>query len=571
MWVFLAALTSAQSAAAQATPSEESRATARAIGEEGLSYFDQGMYIDALDRFERADAIIHAPTLGLMAARSLEKLGRFVEASERYLQVTRMEIDAKSSDIWKQAIVSAGKEREALQPRIPSIEIVLEGEGAKGASVRIDGRPVPQAMVGVRTPIDPGLHRVEARGAGNATAAFERVTVAEKESARIVLTLKPVGKGALADAAPPGEGGAGVVNAGTSLTGSASATAPAPAPNTMGLGGGNEKSGESEAQKRAAARAIGEEGLTFYDQGRYVDALDRFDRADNLVQAPTLGLMAARSLEKLGRLVEASERYRHVAQMKVNANALEVFKQAQQAAAKEGDALEPRIPKVDVSVQGPGAAEVSTVLLDGRGVSPSLLGSARPISATVPADPGDHRFEAKASAGEAFERVTLAEGDKARVVLTLSASPNKNLLPSGQAAKPEVAASGGSGDEKSSPRPERRGDTQRTIGWVSIGVGAAGLATGIIAGSVAAAKREDFSGMCDEQERICPRSVEGDVGTYNTLRPVSTVGFVIGGVGLATGIVLLATLPRGGARYSSGKVQVTPWVGPASAGLRGTF
>lgn len=128
MWVFLAALTSAQSAAAQATPSEESRATARAIGEEGLSYFDQGMYIDALDRFERADAIIHAPTLGLMAARSLEKLGRFVEASERYLQVTRMEIDAKSSDIWKQAIVSAGKEREALQPRIPSIEIVVEGE-----------------------------------------------------------------------------------------------------------------------------------------------------------------------------------------------------------------------------------------------------------------------------------------------------------------------------------------------------------------------------------------------------------------------------------------------------------
>lgn len=563
--VFMAALLSASGAAAQPVSADDARARARAIGEEGLSFFDQGMYVDALDRFEKADAMIHAPTLGLMAARSLEKLGRFVEASERYLQVTRMDIDTKSSDVWKKAVVAATSEREALVPRIPSIEIVVEGSGAKGASVKIDGRPIPQALIGVKTPIDPGVHRVEAKGS-DGTVAFDRITVTEKQPARLVLTLKAPEKGATADASAPGQDtSAGApANQGTALAGPATAPT-APAPNTMGLtGAGDEKKETSVDQTRAAARLIGEEGLSFYDQGRFVDALDRFDRADDLIRAPTLGLMAARSLERLGRLVEASQRYASVEEMKLDSGASPAFKQAQSAAAQERETLKPRIPTVAVSVEGPGAAQVATIALDGRDVSPALLGAGRPISATIPADPGDHRLEAKSKDGEAFERITLAEKDTARVVLRLSPSPNKDLMASGAPPKPDA------GPPPPSGPPTSRGKGQKTAAFVSFGVGAAGVAVGVIAGSVAAGKRGDFSDLCTT-DRVCPRSAADDVNTYNTLRPVSTVGFVIGGIGLATGTVLLVTLPRGGARYSSGSIEITPFIGVGGGGIRGAF
>jgi tetratricopeptide (TPR) repeat protein len=286
---FLLALLTAPVALAQPA-SEDARAKARVIGEEGLSFYDQGMFIDALDRFERADALLKAPTLGLMAARALEKLGRLVEASERYLAVTRLNLDAKASDVWKQAVVTAGKEREALLPKIPTIEIALEGQGAEGASVRIDGRPVPRAIIGIKTPIDPGVHRIEARGTG--TAAAERVSLSEGQASRIVLTLKPAAAGSVPDAAAPsGDRPAGVVSGTGVASGTATAGPSAETPSAMGLG--SSKDGALDDQTRAAARAIGEEGLSLYDQGKYVDALDRFERADDLIKAPTLGLMAA--------------------------------------------------------------------------------------------------------------------------------------------------------------------------------------------------------------------------------------------------------------------------------------
>jgi tetratricopeptide (TPR) repeat protein len=564
---FLVVLLTSPFASAQAT-SENARAKARVIGEEGLAFFDQGMFIDALDRFERADALLKAPTLGLMAARSLEKLGRLVEASERYLAVSRQNLDPKASEVWKKAVVTAGKEREALLPRIPTIEIALEGQGAEGATVRIDGRAVPRAIIGIKSPIDPGMHRIEARGTG--VAAAERVSLSEGQASKIVLTLKPAAAGSVPDAsAPSGEAPVGVV-AGTGL-GSAQATGPSgETPSAMGLGSG--KDGALDDQTRAAARAIGEEGLALYDQGKYVDALDRFERADDLIKAPTLGLMAARSLEKLGRLVEASERYQQVAGMKVDAGATEAFKQAQAAATKEREALVPRIPNVEVSVAGPGAEQVTSLMLDGRRLPPEKTGSARPISAKIPVDPGDHRLEAKAEAGEAFERFSLSEGATERVVLTLTGSPNKLLVPPGKgAAEPGQAAK----DSSSSPPPERKGKTQETIGWVSLGVGAAGVAVGVVTGSIAAGKHAGFTDPpCNDDLKTCPAEFQDDIDSYNTLRPVSSVGFIVGGVGLGVGAVLLLTLPRGGARYStsnSSGVTVTPWIGPASAGFRGTF
>ena len=69
--------------AAAAPPDEATKAAARKIAQEGLSLYDSGNYEEALDRFVRADAMMHAPTMLLMAGRALIKLDRLIEAADR--------------------------------------------------------------------------------------------------------------------------------------------------------------------------------------------------------------------------------------------------------------------------------------------------------------------------------------------------------------------------------------------------------------------------------------------------------------------------------------------------------
>jgi hypothetical protein len=166
---------------------DATKATARKIAEEGLSLFNAGQYVEALERFERAGTLVRAPTMGLMAGRSLVKLGRFVEASERFLTAAQMKLDADASDAFRKAQVDAGKEREAIQPRIPSLTIVLEG-GASGGSVTLDGKTLEAGMIGAAVPVDPGQHTVVVTR--DKTSKTERLQIQEGEQRRVVLALE---------------------------------------------------------------------------------------------------------------------------------------------------------------------------------------------------------------------------------------------------------------------------------------------------------------------------------------------------------------------------------------------
>src|SRR5262249_42625270 len=123
--------------------------------------------------------------------RCLDKLGRLVEASERYLAVTRMTIKSDAPKVHKEALEQAETERAALLPRIP--EVVIEVKGStEGAEILLDGKNMPSALVGVEQPIDPGSHRVEVRREGQqsgqsfslAESEKKHISVAAPESAR---------------------------------------------------------------------------------------------------------------------------------------------------------------------------------------------------------------------------------------------------------------------------------------------------------------------------------------------------------------------------------------------------
>jgi len=298
-------------------------------------------------------------------------------------------------------------------------------------------------------------------------------------------------------------------------------------------------------QLRATARALGDEGVKHFEAGRYSEALDRFERADALVHAPTLGLLAARSLEKLGRLVEAAERYRAVMLVQLDAKAPEAFKEAQETASKELEAVRARIPTLEIVVEGPGA-EAATVMLDGNEVPKAIIGVKTPIN------PGVHRLEAETPTAAAVSDLTIDEKQAARAVLTLT---------------PKEAAVGGNKPPVTGPRP--KASPQRTIGFVTLGIGGGVAVMGIAAGITGLVKQRELVDEYGCKDDACPPRAEEALASYNTARTLSIVGYVVGGVGVATGLALVLTAPKTPA--PTNKAHIEPWIGIGSAGLRGTF
>ncbi|HET7542881.1 MAG TPA: hypothetical protein VFK05_23575 [Polyangiaceae bacterium] len=147
-----------------AEPSAADRATARSLAGEGYQALQAKDYATAVDRFSRADALVHAPTLMIDWARSLAGLGKLVEAQERYEQIIREGVEPKAPKSWHRALTDAGAELVQLKPRLPWLTISVEG--APDAHVTIDGVTVPQAAIGVRRAVNPGALsvRVVAKG-----------------------------------------------------------------------------------------------------------------------------------------------------------------------------------------------------------------------------------------------------------------------------------------------------------------------------------------------------------------------------------------------------------------------
>ena len=82
---------------AWAEPSAADRATARPLAQQGHEALENEDYAVAADRFSRAEALVHAPTLLRDLARAQVGLGRFVEAHENYNRIIREGTTSSSS------------------------------------------------------------------------------------------------------------------------------------------------------------------------------------------------------------------------------------------------------------------------------------------------------------------------------------------------------------------------------------------------------------------------------------------------------------------------------------------
>lgn len=143
---------------------ESDRATARNLAAEGNAALKAEDYTTAEDRFRRADALVHAPTLVVDHARSLIGLGRYVEAQERLELVLREGVSENAPWVWKRALQDARQLVEEVKPKIGWLTLFVKGPS--DPQVTVDGVQIPTVSLGVRRATDPGPRRIRAVAAG---------------------------------------------------------------------------------------------------------------------------------------------------------------------------------------------------------------------------------------------------------------------------------------------------------------------------------------------------------------------------------------------------------------------
>jgi hypothetical protein len=313
---------------------------------------------------------------------------------------------------------------------------------------------------------------------------------------------------------------------------------------------------QSEAD-RATARELARDGQAAFDRGDYASAADKFARADSLVHAPTLLLALARSQVKLGQFVQAYESYSRILREGVPDGSPAVFKKAYEDAKKEVEPVRARVGWVTIEIKGPTNPRVS---IDDTPVPPAAIGVRRAIN------PGGHVVKAEADGfAPAQQAISVAEGESASVSLTLEASADAPGAAAGGAA-PAPSAAGSPLIEQPPDAPQASDSGTRTLAFVALGVGGAGLLVGGVTGVLAMGKRSDLDDACPQGR--CPASQQDTLDSYRTLGTISTVGFVVGVVGAGAGVTLLLTAPK---KSESAARSLGIQVGASSVALGGSF
>lgn len=122
------------------------RAAARALAFEAQSALEKKDYSAAAERFTRADALVHAPTLKLGLARAHTGRGNLVAAAEVYTRIVREGAPPSASPAFKRAVEDAKRELAALKPRMPPGPIVKKGPALPPVESLVPEQAAPLAL-----------------------------------------------------------------------------------------------------------------------------------------------------------------------------------------------------------------------------------------------------------------------------------------------------------------------------------------------------------------------------------------------------------------------------------------
>lgn len=309
---------------------------------------------------------------------------------------------------------------------------------------------------------------------------------------------------------------------------------------------------QSDADRRAA-RSAARQGVEAFTKGDHEQALDLLQRAEQLVHAPTHLLFIARAYAELGRLVQAHETYLKLVHENLQEGAPKAFFSAQDDARRELKALEARIPRVVIQVEGADPREVK-LLIDSAPLSNVVIGVPTEVN------PGRHVVQASAPGRSTASVEFVAEEEETSTVdLALSESLEGDAEAGDGSDAAGAPMEPGAATEAEAPlseppEPAAAPSKKSSAGpgpWILGGVGAAALGAGGLFGVLTLRAISQAEAICPDQtgdgtaERACTSS---DIKNYefydnqaHTFRTISYIGFGVGGaalVGAATWLVL---------------------------------
>jgi hypothetical protein len=312
---------------------------------------------------------------------------------------------------------------------------------------------------------------------------------------------------------------------------------------------------EVDDRARSAARTLAEDGVNALQAGDAATAVDKLERAYQIIKLPTVGLWAARALVKSGRLVTGAERYLDVTRFSGSADPRQ--EQAKADAAKEHDQLQPRIPTVTLALEG-GAVAGTSFTLDGDPVSVALVGT------PIPVDPKHHLVRATRGDQSSEGAFDITEGQKLTVTLKLGGSATAPVAAPVTVATPTPPPA----DDAQADSSHKFWNTQRTIG---VAVGGAGVVAAVVSGIFTAgalSKKSDAGcndgGGCTSQTGIDKLSDARSAGNVATITGIA--GLALIGAGVVVFVTAPSTDSGASVALSSG---ILPGGGFMSA--RGTF
>jgi len=307
------------------------------------------------------------------------------------------------------------------------------------------------------------------------------------------------------------------------------------------------------AEERERARALMDLGDARFEAKNYASALEQYRAADEIMGVPTTGIEVGRTLERLGRLLEAREVLRRVSEFPQRADEPRPFASARQRADRLLGDIAPRIPRVTLQVAGLPEGTTPQISWDGQAIDAARIGG------YLEANPGLHHVVGTAPGFPDVKRdVRLAEGQALQVVLTFGEAPAAIPAPAGPTAA------------KGSPAPATAKPHQPALLWASLGVAAAGVAAGSATGVYSLSLTHSAKQHC--QGNACAPEAKRDIDGAKTFANVSNVAF---GVGIAAlGVAawqFFSHRPHKPSEEPPKAAPIEAQVGFGSLGVRGAF
>jgi hypothetical protein len=296
-------------------------------------------------------------------------------------------------------------------------------------------------------------------------------------------------------------------------------------------------------EQKAEASALVTVAQAEAKRGKLDEAVKGLRRAVELDPTPQNRLELAKALVATKKLAQARQALTAVLEDKSPA-----AKPSVRAAEKLVSDIDARIPRLKLEITGPpaGAAIAS---LDGE-----IVDTANDILV----DPGEHTLVVDAEGFASIKR-TIHVDEMSRETV-----PIKMTAGEGSSEEEET--------EETGPKKKKSGGINPIIpAGVAFGVGALGLGLGIAFGVMAINEADKAKQFCPNNRCPDDPAVKHARDLSLTNGYVSTAMFVVGGAGVAAGVVLLVVLSPGKTKKEAPKTAIAPWIGANQIGISGSF